>query len=149
LSNPEVVKRYIQMRRGSANMTAAERGNAVMSMMTEAAAEAGVDAGSAGSMASKVGSIVRGIGNAASQTSRVAKQTAPRIAMQSPDSRGVPPERTRTSVPEVSIPQDFEMIVNPEYINQQQSLRDRAKANPYLASTLLGGLGNAGLLNRP
>jgi hypothetical protein len=146
LSNPEVVKRYIQMRRGSANMTAAERGNAVMSMMTEAAAEAGVDAGS---MASRVGNIARGIGNAASQTSRVAKQTAPRIAMQSPDSRGVPPERTRTSVPEVSIPQDFEMIVNPEYINQQQSLRDRAKANPYLASTLLGGLGSAGLLNRP
>jgi hypothetical protein len=146
LGNPEVVKRYIQMRRGSANMTAAERGNAVMSMMTEAAAEAGVDAGST---ASRVGNIARGIGNAASQTSRVAKQTAPRIAMQSPDSRGVPPERTRTSVPEVSIPQDFEMIVNPEYINQQQSLRDRAKANPYLASTLLGGLGTAGLLNRP
>ena len=149
LSNPETVKRYIQMRRGSANMTAAERGNAVMSMMTEAAAESGVDVGSAGAMASKVGNIVRGTGNVASQTSRVTKQTVPRLLMQSPDSRGVPPERTQTSVPEVSIPQDFEMIVNPEYINQQQSLRDRAKANPYLASTLLGGLGSAGLLNRP
>jgi hypothetical protein len=50
-----------------------------MSMMTEAAAESGVDVGSAGAMASKVGNIVRGIGNVASQTSRVTKQTVPRV----------------------------------------------------------------------
>jgi hypothetical protein len=159
LSNPETVKRYIQMRRGSANMTAAERGNAVMSMMTEAAAESGVDVGSAGAMASKVGNIVRGIGNVASQTSRVTKQTVPRSLMQY--------QETGTSVPNVE-QSGFEDIFNVPAPSQTQGptrqlgvieklqqnvgieqLRQRAARDPSVAATLLGGLGSAGLLNRP
>jgi hypothetical protein len=158
LSNPEVVKRYIQMRRGSANMTAAERGNAVMSMMTEAAAEAGVD-GSAGLWQARVGNIARGIGNVASQTSRVTKQTVPRSLMQY--------QETGTSVPNVE-QSGFEDIFNVPAPSQTQGptrqlgvieklqqnvgieqLRQRAARDPSVAATLLGGLGSAGLLNRP
>jgi len=36
--------------------------------------------------------------------------------------------------------------IDPRVFQQQQSLRERAKRNPYVASTLLGGLGSAGLL---
>jgi hypothetical protein len=159
LGNPEVVKRYIQMRRGSANMTVAERGNAVMSMMSEAAAESGVDVGSAGVMANKVGNIVRGIGNVASQTSRVTKQTVPRSLMQY--------QETGTSVPNVQ-QSGFEDIFNVPAPSQTQGptrqlgvieklrqnvgieqLRQRAARDPSVAATLLGGLGSAGLLNRP
>jgi hypothetical protein len=35
---------------------------------------------------------------------------------------------------------------NQQFLRRQMNLRERAKSNPYIASTLLGGLGNAGLL---
>ena len=41
----------------------------------------------------------------------------------------------------------LEKKLTQEKISQQQiDLRERAKSNPYVASTLLGGLGSAGLL---
>ena len=40
----------------------------------------------------------------------------------------------------------LEKKVNPRISQQQIDLRERAKSNPYVASTLLGGLGSAGLL---
>ena len=36
--------------------------------------------------------------------------------------------------------------VDPRSLQRQQSLRERAKRNPYIAASLLGGLGSAGLL---
>ena len=60
-------------------------------------------------------------------------------------------EPSRTSVPEVAMPVSIDdmqitQLINPEVIRQQMNLRERAKSNPYIASTLLGGLGNADLL---
>ena len=63
---------------------------------------------------------------------------------------GTPPEK-QTNVPIVRPPvnvQDLEMVrtINPKFIEQQKNIRQRAKENPYVAATLLGGLGSAGLL---
>jgi hypothetical protein len=47
-----------------------------------------------------------------------------------------------TSVDDLRIIRELE----PSAVQQQMNLRERAKSNPYIASTLLGGLGSAGLL---
>jgi hypothetical protein len=67
------------------------------------------------------------------------------------DQEAVGPAPTRTSVPEVAMPTVMEDLqitksIDPRFAQQQMNLRERAKSNPYIASALLGGLGNAGLL---
>jgi hypothetical protein len=49
-------------------------------------------------------------------------------------------------LPEVTIGNRLEQNNAQQKMRQEMSLRERAKSNPYVASTLLGGLGSAGLL---
>jgi hypothetical protein len=155
-NNPEMVKKYIRMRKATAGNPEA-RADAMLSMMNDQAVEAGMDVQRAQAIASKIGAGVGGV-------TRTIRQTAPRAA-------GVgsfdPQLQTRTSVPNVQAPLiDFTEIperapaptvrapLSPiEQIQrnaaikiQQQSLRERARENPAVATTLLGGLGSAGLL---
>ena len=65
--------------------------------------------------------------------------------------KGTTLPKNRTPVPQVLPPitaQDLQITkkVNPRYVQQQQNIRQRAKTNPYVAASLLGGLGSAGLL---
>jgi len=48
------------------------------------------------------------------------------------------------NIPEVRLSNEADP--NQKFLRQQMNLRERAKSNPYIAATLLGGLGNADLL---
>ena len=59
------------------------------------------------------------------------------------------PNVSRTTIPQIeplSYMPDMPSITQQPQASSSESLRDRIRANPALASTLLGGLGNAGLL---
>ena len=151
LGRHEVAKKFLELRESGG--TAKENGRAILGFLDDAAREQGVDAGAT---ASKIGKVVQGTGRALGGASRVAKQVTPRalgLGSQSPESR--------TSVPVVKPPAiNFEppaprktgpvAPLSPiEQIRrnaQQMTLRERAAQNPAAAATLLGGLGNAGLL---
>ena len=119
--------------------------------------EQGMDIGGA---ASKAGKIISGTARVASQGSRAFKQAAPRAAGLGSFQQA---EKPRTNVPVVSaggvsvprIPQVTRAKaptapLSPiEQIRQNviaKTIRQRAKENPAVAATLLGGLGSAGLL---
>ena len=117
----------------------------------------GMDIGGA---ASKAGKIISGAARFAGQGSRAFKQTAPRAAGLGSFQQA---EKPRTNVPVVK-PGSFcsknttsctrakapTAPLSPiEQIRQNaiaKTIRQRAKENPAVAATLLGGLGSAGLL---
>ena len=88
---------------------------------------------------------------AANRGQTAVRQGGARALFADQEARGIAPQAPRTSVPEVSMPMSVEDLqitqsVDPQFVRQQMNLRERAKSNPYIASTLLGGLGNVGLL---
>ncbi len=156
-SKPQNVKKYIEMRKASAN-NPESRGNVMLSMMNQAALDEGIDVGGQAALA---GRIASGVGSATGQVSRAGLQSQPRIAL---NKEGPFRQKSRTNVPNVE-PLDLSLFDVPE-IRQPQatytplspiekiqqeairkmSLRDRARQSPAAAATLLGGLGNADLL---
>jgi len=157
-SKPQNVKRYIDMRKASANNPEA-RGNVMLTMMNQAAIDEGIDIGEKAALA---GRITSGVGSLTGQVSRAGLQSQPRIAF---NEEGPFRQKSRTSVPNVQpISLDLDPINIPEVRQQttsaplspiqriqqeavrKMSLRERARQNPADAATLLGGLGNAGLL---
>ena len=93
---------------------------------------------------------------AANRGQTAVRQGGARALLADQEARGIAPQAPRTSVPEVSMPMfsedmpearfSTEADPNQKFLRQQMNLRERAKSNPYIASTLLGGLGNVGLL---
>ena len=88
---------------------------------------------------------------AANRGQTAVRQGGARALLADQEARGIAPQAPRTSVPEVSMPMSVDDLqitqsVDPQFVRQQMNLRERAKSNPYIASTLLGGLGNVGLL---
>ena len=88
---------------------------------------------------------------AANRGQTAVRQGGARALFADQEARGIAPQAPRTSVPEVSMPMSADDLqitqsVDPQFVRQQMNLRERAKSNPYIASTLLGGLGNVGLL---
>ena len=158
-SSPQNVKKYIEMRKAAANNPEA-RGNVMLAMMNQAALDEGIDVGGKAALAGRVAS---GVGSLTGQASRIGLQSQPRLVL---NEEGPFRQKSRTSVPNV---QPSPINLNPPNIpevRQQQtrsaplspieriqqeavrkmSLRDRARENPAVAASLLGGLGNAGLL---
>ncbi len=158
-SNPQNIKKYIEMRKAAANNPEA-RGNVMLAMMNQAALDEGIDVGGKAALA---GRIASGVGSVTGQVSRAGLQSQPRIAF---NEEGPFRQKSRTNVPNVqpgpinlnspNIPevrqqQTRSAPLSPiERIQQEavrkMSLRDRAKGNPAVAASLLGGLGSAGLL---
>jgi hypothetical protein len=152
-SDPETVRRYIKLRR-QLEASPEGRGEAIISMMNEVAAEQGVDAAK---MAEKARRAVQNLDVGA----RVARQSAARPVVESfgPDERSVPrvqpPEAfsfANMFEPAQPMAQTSRRPLSPiEGIRQsaiEKSLRQRATENPAIAASLLGGLGSAALLNR-
>lgn len=93
---------------------------------------------------------------AANRGKTAVRQGGARAILSDQELRGIAPEPTGVGVPEVSMPMFADDIPqarfsneadpNQQFLRRQMNLRERAKSNPYIASTLLGGLGNAGLL---
>lgn len=156
MGNPATAKTYLKARRAAAGDPELQS-NAMLNVFNQAMAEEGVDIGGA---ASKAGKIAQGAAQVANQAGRVNRQVVPRaLGLGSAEQPG----QTRTSVqpsrpampafdiPEVSMPSfptESEPLSPIQQLrgNVQQELRRRARENPAAASTLLGGLGNAGLL---
>jgi len=157
-SKPQNVKRYIDMRKASANNPEA-RGNVMLTMMNQAAIDEGIDIGEKAALA---GRITSGVGSLTGQVSRAGLQSQPRIAF---NEEGPFRQKSRTSVPNVQpISLGLDPINIPEVRQQttsaplspiqriqqeavrKMSLRDRARQSPAAAATLLGGLGSADLL---
>ena len=93
---------------------------------------------------------------AANRGKTAVRQGGARAILSDQELRGIAPEPTGVGVPEVSMPMFSDDIPqarfsneadpNQQFLRRQMNLRERAKSNPYIAATLLGGLGNADLL---
>ena len=154
ISTPQAAKAFLSARRAAGGDPRAQA-QAMFGALNNSMIDQGMDIGGA---ASKAGKIISGAARFAGQGSRAFKQAAPRGAGLGSFEQG----QTRTNVPVVKpgvqaapyIP----TVVQPakttplspiEQIRQDaiaKTIRQRARENPAIAATLLGGLGSAGLL---
>ena len=149
LNNPTVMRRALEVKAGRTTPQAAAQ--SLTQALNESAAQV---TGSGVPLTERVTGAARGIGSTIEAMNRgnvAARQGGARAILADQDSRGVAPEPTGVGVPEVSMPmfaEDMQITqrVDPQFVQQQMNLRERAKSNPYIAATLLGGLGNADLL---
>ena len=155
LGTKGTAQRYLQMRRAAGN-NPENQSQAMINILNQSLVEEGVDVGAT---ASKAGRIIKPIASIGSQSSRAFKNVSPRAAgigsYEKPGQtrtnvRPSPASRMpRIPVPEVSMPSMTTEPMGPIQMlqrNVQNELRERARQNPAVAATLLGGLGNAGLL---
>lgn len=154
MNNPTVMRRALEVKAGRTTPQAAAQG--LTQALNESAAQV---MGDGATLTERAAGAARGAGAALSAANRGQVATRQGIGqlLTSPQQvRGTPPERqAQTGVPQVQPGISMEDLqitqtVSPEYAqfqaNRQASLRERAKRNPYVAATLLGGLGSAGLL---
>jgi hypothetical protein len=120
-------------------------------MLNESAAQI---TGSGVPLTARATGLAKGIGrsmDAAARGTNVGRQLGARALLSDQESRGTAPMSAQVEIPEVSQPMSIDDLqitrsIDPRFAQQQMNLRERAKSNPYIASTLLGGLGSAGLL---
>jgi hypothetical protein len=154
LSSPTAMKKYIQVRKAGA-ADPADRGRAMLDAINEVMVEQGVDP--AATMQT-TGALARGTGRVVGQAGRVNRATLPRVAGITTQQRG---DTIRTSVPDVAPTAAFDIPapavrapaptrpmgpIQQLQANVQSEIRRRARENPAVAATLLGGLGSADLL---
>ena len=152
MNNPTVMRRALEVKAGRTSPQAAAQ--SLTQALNESAAQV---TGEGVPLTQRAAGAVKGVGATLGAVNRgqVATRQGLGQLLTSPQQvRGTPPEQPRTSratVPQVLPPvtaEDMQITrtIDPRILQQQQSLRERAKRNPYVASTLLGGLGSAGLL---
>ena len=149
LNNPTVMRRALEVKAGRTTPQAAAQ--SLTQMLNESAVQV---SGSGVPLTERATGLARGIGrgmDAAARGTNVGRQLGVRTLLADQEARGTVPQPSQIEVPQVSQPMSVEDLqitqsINPELIRQQMNLRERAKSNPYIASALLGGLGNAGLL---
>lgn len=157
LGSKTAAEKFLQMRR-AAGSNAELRSDAMMSAINQAMVDEGVDIGGA---ASKAGKILGPISTAVGAAQRTGRQSALRGISGSPDDEAAQPEMerkvfTQERIPElpqirqpIPVPQAAPMTpIQRLQSNVNQELRRRASEDPRVAASLLGGLGNASLLNR-
>lgn len=159
MSRPEVAKAYLAARR-SAGPNIRAQGEAMLRVMNQAVADEGVDAGALASRAGRIaGAAATGVSRAGS-LGRDALIRGSGLASYEPMGREgrdyVAPDRPapRFEIPEVTSPMMLDLPSRPlspmeqlrTNVRKELSLRQRARENPAVASTLLGGLGSADLL---
>jgi len=151
-NDPETVRRYIKLRR-QLESSPEGRGEAILSIMNEAAAEQGIDASKMAERARRAAqnveigarvarqSVARPIAGALSQEDQQIPQVAPSPLFSSVDMFEPAAATQVASRPMSPIEAIRQSAV-------EKSLRQRAIDNPAVAASLLGGLGSAALLNR-
>lgn len=152
INNPTVMRRALEVKAGRTSPEAAAQ--SLTQALNESAAQV---TGEGVPLTERVTGAAKGAAAALSAANRgqvATRQGLGQLITSPQQVRGTPPEdqrQSRTSVPQVLPPVSADDVqitrtVDPRILQQQQSLRERAKRNPYVASTLLGGLGSAGLL---
>ena len=152
-NNPTVMRTALEVKAGRTSPQAAAQSlSQALNTSTAQVAGEGVP------LTERAAGIGRGIGATLSAVNRGqvgTRQAAGQLLTSPQQVRGTEPtpsavpRPTRTNIPEVRMPSvsyspDLEALQNKAI--QEANLRERAKRNPYVAATLLGGLGNAGLL---
>jgi len=163
LSSPVVAKSYVAGQRAKLNARQAGRAVSegevppILAALNQSMIDqGGVDVQKLGSTA---GRIAQGVGTVTGQAGRANVQTTPRAlglgSFEQPGQTRTNVQRPRTEVPQIDIPEMPVTRTAPAQPmgpiqqlqrNVQSELRRRAKENPAVAATLLGGLGSAGLL---
>lgn len=144
-NNPTVMRRALEVKAGKTTPQAAAQSltNALSESVT--GSEAGLQQG----VENAAKKITRNL-ERANRAKLVARQSGARALLADQESRGTlppPPPKSRTSVPQVLPALNImQTSRGPSPAQRQASLRERAKSNPYIAASLLGGLGSAGLL---
>jgi len=156
INNPTVMRRALEVKAGRTSPQAAAQ--SLTQALNESAAQV---TGEGVPLTQRAAGAVKGVGATLGAINRgnVATRQGLGQLLTSPQQvRGTPPEQPRTS--RTSVPKVLPAIVNENFqairpaeqnnraaiARQQASLRERAKSNPYIAASLLGGLGSAGLL---
>ena len=146
LNNPQTIRKAIEFKAGRTSPDAVAQ--SVAQVMNESYAQI---TGSGVPLTQRASGLGKGIVSglqAANRGQTAVRQGGARALFADQEARGTPPPRME--IPEITQPMatdlQIQRTVDPRFIQQQMNLRERAKDNPYIASTLLGGLGNAGLL---
>lgn len=151
LNNPTVMRRALEVKAGRTTPQAAAQ--SLSQALNESAAQV---AGSGVPLSQRAAGVGRGIGATLGAINRGqvgSRQALGQLLTSPQEIRGTQPaeikRQTQIGIPEVSMP-SISYTPDPEALRmramQEASLRERAKQNPYIAATLLGGLGSAGLL---
>ena len=154
LNNPDIMRKALEVRAGRTTPKAAAQ--SITQQLNEATAQVTGEGLSLTERAAGVGKTIGASLSAANRAGIVGRQQLGRSFESGQNlvfDRGDKPSQTRTSVPDVQPGglQGMEIFdasqpTAAEKARKQESLRQRAAKNPYIAATLLGGLGSAGLL---
>ena len=154
LNNPDIMRKALEVRAGRTTPKAAAQ--SITQQLNEATAQVTGEGLSLTERAAGVGKTIGASLSAANRAGIVGRQQLGRSFESGQNlvfDRGDKPPQTRTSVPDVQPGglQGMEIFdasqpTAAEKARKQESLRQRAAKNPYIAATLLGGLGSAGLL---
>ena len=146
INSPDTMRKSLELRTGA--KTPQQVSDAIAMQFNEAAARS---TGSQIPMTENVAQIGQRIGSGLGTINRAksaVRQGGIRAILADQEARGTRPPMIDIPTVNQPIATDVQVRkkVNPRISQQQIDLRERAKSNPYVASTLLGGLGSAGLL---
>ena len=154
LNNPDIMRKALEVRAGRTSPQAAAQ--SITQQLNDATAQVTGEGLSLTERAAGVGKSIGAGLKAGNRAGIVGRQQLGRSFESGQNlvfDRGNKRPETRTSVPDVQPGglQGMEIFdtnePNPaDQAQKQESLRQRAAKNPYIAATLLGGLGSAGLL---
>jgi len=148
LNNPNTIRKALEFKAGRTSGEATAQ--SLSQIINESVAQV---TGSGVPITERASGLGKGIVSGLQAVNRgqtTLRQGGARALLADQEARGTRPPQKMMEIPEVNQPMgtdlQIQQMVDPKFIQQQMSLRERAKDNPYIASTLLGGLGNAGLL---
>ena len=148
LNNPNTIRKALEFKAGRTSGEATAQ--SLSQIVNESVAQV---TGSGVPITERASGLGKGIVSGLQAVNRgqtTLRQGGARALLADQEARGTRPPQKMMEIPEVNQPMgtdlQIQQMVDPKFIQQQMSLRERAKDNPYIASTLLGGLGNAGLL---
>jgi len=152
LNNPNTIRKALEFKAGRTSGEATVQ--SLSQIINESVAQV---TGSGVPITERASGLGRGIVGglkAANRGKTAIRQAGARALLADQEARGTVPTPNPIDIPEVSMPMENipevrlsnEADPNQKFLRQQMNLRERAKSNPYIAATLLGGLGNADLL---
>ena len=148
LNNPQTIRAAIELKAGRTSPQATAQ--SLSQVLNESFAQVTGSGVPLTQRASGLGQgIVSGL-QAANRGKTAIRQGGARALLADQEARGTRPPQQMMEIPKVIQPTatdiQIQRTVDPEIARQRNNLRERAKTNPYIAASLLGGLGNAGLL---
>ena len=142
-NRPSTMRTALELKTG--RRTPEQAAQTVSQVLNEAATQVG----SGRTVGERLSGVGKGL-NAFNRGRVIGRQATGQLLTSPQQVRGTPPEN-QTSIPDVRPPITMNDVSVRRFteapdLSNIQNLRERAKRNPYIAATLLGGLGSAGLL---